>query len=91
MGILKSKDERIIQYCASSYFRCFELVWGQNVEAGMTSPTDFKRTHGISLRRAAKDVYDKYKAPQVADFMNEMLLRDACAQYGQNFDEVLHS
>jgi len=89
MGLLKSREHKLMQKTSNAYFRSFATQWNLSSSQGATSDADFYRCHRLALRRAAKDMSDRYRITGIADYMEEGILLGICSKYGYDFSAVM--
>lgn len=89
MGLFKSRDHKLMQKTSDAYFRSFATLWNLSTSQGGTSDADFYRCHRGALRRAAKDMSDRYRITGIAEHMDEALLLGICSKYGYDYSAVM--
>ena len=91
MGLFKSREEKLMQKTSDAYFRSFSTLWNLSTSQEAVSDADFHRCHRGALRRAAKDMYDRYRISGIADYMDEALLLGICSNCGYDYSAVMRN
>jgi len=78
-----------MQKTSDIYFRSFATLWSLSTSQGASGDGDFYRCHRGAIRRAAKDLSDRYRITGIADYMEEPLLLGICSKYGFDYSSVM--